>query len=101
MDSFFRPDLVSRYEDVGYLQRSFGAKTQELDSFVVDDLRNFLLAIPVMVAWIYHLNIQRDETMEPSYTQIRDFLDLPTIDDFLTLRKIQKRKTNFEMRMEM
>lgn len=84
-DSFFRPDLVSRYEDVGYLLKGLSVqKTQELDSFVVDDLRNFLFGDPGDGGMdLPSLNIQRGRDHGiPSYTQIRDFLDLPTIDDF-------------------
>ncbi|QQS59795.1 peroxidase family protein [Candidatus Peregrinibacteria bacterium] len=92
-DSFFRPDLVKKDEDIGYLLKGLTVqKMQELDTFVVDDLRNALFGTAGSGGMdLVSLNIQRGRDHGlPSYTELRAYLELPPIRNFSDITKEEK-----------
>lgn len=60
-DAFFNPSLITTYEDIGYLLKGQAAQVmQELDTKLVNGLRNFLFGIPGAGGLdLFSINVQR------------------------------------------
>lgn len=84
-DSFFRPDHIKEFNDIGFVLKGLSTqKMRELDVEIIDDLRNFLFGEPGNGGMdLAALNIQRgnDHALAP-YCQIRRDFDLPCSLDF-------------------
>lgn len=87
-DAFFRPDLVNDPETVAEVLKGVASKPmQEIDCFVVDDLRNFLFASPGHGGMdLISINLQRGRDHGlPSYTKTRAALGLSELESFAEL----------------
>lgn len=83
-DAFFRPDKVVE-AGIDPILRGLSAQTsQEVDPFIIDDVRNFLFGPPGSGGLdLASLNIQRGRDHGlPSYVDARAALGLPEICDF-------------------
>lgn len=84
-DAFFNPDLVSIYGISDYLRGGAFHVAREVDSKIVDELRNFLFTgdsdSPHMD--LVSLNLQRGRDIAlPTYNQARDAYGLRVLSDF-------------------
>ena len=78
-DAFFKPELVSEYATVEHVLKGVATKRmQEIDPFVVDDLRNFLFGAPGQGGLdLISINLQRGRDHGlPSYNEARQALGL-------------------------
>jgi hypothetical protein len=83
-DTFLDPSLVTKEGGIDpVLCGLAGAKAQEFDNMIVDDVRNFLfVAIPSGLD-LAAVNIQRGRDHGlPTYNDLREALGLPRISDF-------------------
>jgi len=84
-DSFFAPDVVSANGGLEPLLRGLADGTaEELDTQIVDDLRNFLFSEEGGVGFdLASLNIQRGRDLGvASYNDLREAVGLPRVEDF-------------------
>lgn len=83
-EAFFNVDAITD-EGIDSLLRGMSVQTaQEVDSFVVDDVRNFLFGAPGAGGFdLASLNIQRGRDHGlPDYNQLRVDLGLPAVESF-------------------
>ncbi|PHQ70308.1 MAG: peroxidase [Sneathiella sp.] len=84
-DSFFAPDVVSANGGLEPLLRGLADGTaEELDTQIVDDLRNFLFSEEGGVSFdLASLNIQRGRDLGvASYNDLREAIGLPRVENF-------------------
>jgi hypothetical protein len=83
-DSFFNPNLITTGGVDDLLLGLASQKAQEVDTMVVDDVRNFLFGQPGAGGFdLVSLNIQRGRDHGiPSYTEVREELGLDPITNF-------------------
>jgi peroxidase len=83
-DSFFNPDLITTGGVDNLLLGLASQAAQEVDTLVIDDVRNFLFGQPGAGGFdLVSLNIQRGRDHGiPSYTEVREELGLDPITNF-------------------
>ena len=84
-DAFFAPSLLVEQGNIGPILRGLAAQPcQDLDVFIVDDVRNFLFGFPGQGGFdLASLNIQRGRDHGlPSYNDTRRSLGLEPASDF-------------------
>ncbi|HLC25079.1 MAG TPA: peroxidase family protein, partial [Nitrosopumilaceae archaeon] len=87
-DSFFNPQIVKDDGIERILRGLAVGKSEKIDNFVIDDVRNFLFGEPAPVGGfdLPSLNIQRGRDHGlPSYNIVRNAYDLPTVDSFFDI----------------
>ncbi|MBL9114693.1 MAG: hypothetical protein JNJ83_06760 [Verrucomicrobiaceae bacterium] len=84
LESFFNPALITESGIDSILRGLAGQACEELDQWIVDDLRNFLFGAPGSGGLdLAALNIQRGRDHGlPSFNQMRETLGLPTVRSF-------------------
>ena len=84
LESFFNPSLITDNGIDSILRGLAGQPCEELDQWIVDDLRNFLFGAPGSGGLdLAALNIQRGRDHGlPSFNQMREALRLPSIRSF-------------------
>ncbi|MFG0244960.1 MAG: peroxidase family protein [Phycisphaerales bacterium JB052] len=83
-DAFFNPTAISTYGIDGILRGLAGQRAQTIDSFVVDDIRNFLFGPPGSGGFdLASLNIQRGRDHGlPDYNALRVMVGLDGVTSF-------------------
>ncbi len=83
-NAFFNPAEVIDYGIEPYLRGLASQTAQEIDNYVVDDVRNFLFGAPGEGGFdLPSLNLQRGRDHGlPSYNDVRAVYGLPAISDF-------------------
>ena len=83
-DSFFRPDIIVDQGIDCFLSGLASQRAQEVDPFIIDDVRNFLFGPPGAGGFdLASLNMQRGrEHGIPSYNDVRSTLELGTATTF-------------------
>ena len=83
-DAFFNPTAISTYGIDGILRGLAGQRAQAIDSFVVDDIRNFLFGPPGSGGFdLASLNIQRGRDHGlPHYNALREMAGLTPVTAF-------------------
>ena len=86
--SFFNPQIVKDDGIERILRGLAVGKSEKIDNFVIDDVRNFLFGEPAPVGGfdLPSLNIQRGRDHGlPSYNIVRNAYDLPAVDSFFDI----------------
>jgi len=87
-NSFFNPQIVKDDGIERILRGLAVGKSEKIDNFVIDDVRNFLFGEPAPVGGfdLPSLNIQRGRDHGlPSYNIVRSAYGLPTVDSFFDI----------------
>jgi len=87
-DSFFSPQIVKDEGIEPILRGLVTGKSEKIDNFVIDEVRNFLFGEPAPVGGfdLPSLNIQRGRDHGiPSYNVVREAYGLPTVDSFFDI----------------
>ena len=104
-NGFFAPDQIRQYGIEPLLRGLSQQLCQDVDSFVVDDVRNFLFGDPKMGGFdLVSLNIQRGRDHGlPSYNSARRALNLKPVAEFgeissdpVTVSRLKKAYTDVE-----
>jgi len=95
-DAFFRPDQLTNQGIDSLLRGLANQACQDLDVYVIDDVRNFLFGDPGEGGFdLASLNIQRGRDHGlPGYNDARQALDLPRVESFADIssdEEIQRR----------
>lgn len=91
-DAFFSPQLINEGGIEALLRGLAAQRCQELDVYVIDDIRNFLFGAPGSGGFdLASLNIQRGRDHGlPSYVEVRRELRLPRIRRFADINPDQE-----------
>ncbi len=83
-DAFFRPDKLAKTGIDPFLRGLAEQHAQEVDTYIIDDVRNFLFGPPGAGGFdLASLNIQRGRDHElPSYNDVREAYGLEAACDF-------------------
>lgn len=97
-DSFFNPDLITTGGVDDLLLGLASQEAQEVDTMVVDDVRNFLFGQPGAGGFdLVSLNIQRGRDHGiPSYTEVREELGLDPITNFADISSVPEVQADLE-----
>ncbi|MGI0057260.1 MAG: peroxidase family protein [Nitrosarchaeum sp.] len=86
--SFFNPQFVKEDGIEPILRGLVTGKSEKIDNFVIDEVRNFLFGEPVPVGGfdLASLNLQRGRDHGlPSYNLVREAYGLPAVDNFFDI----------------
>jgi hypothetical protein len=87
-DSFFNPQIIKDEGIEPILRGLVTGKSEKIDNFVIDEVRNFLFGEPAPIGGfdLASLNIQRGRDHGlPSYNEVRVAYGLPAVDSFFDI----------------